>query len=156
MLSSAKDFFVRRQASELSRLIDSLRKLGIDWAPVGSQVTTPELTATVTTDKPGHLARAGETIRFTATVTNRGQGSAGQVWAQLKSDNFLYEEREFVFGRIGPGETKTWSIPVRVPKDTLPRLDVVKVQFFEEHAKAPPAAGAEGAAARHGAAPLCV
>ncbi len=139
MLSSAKDFFVRRQASELSRLIDSLRKLGIDWAPVGSQASMPELTATVTTDKPGHLARAGETIRFTATVTNRGQGSAGQVWAQLKSDNFLYEEREFVFGRIGPGETKTWSIPVRVPKDTLPRLDVVKVQFFEEHAKAPPA-----------------
>ena len=138
ILSSAKDFFGRRQASEMGRLIDTLRKQGIDWAPVGNQSASPDLVATVTTDKPGNLARAGEKIRFTATVTNRGQGTAGQVRAQLKSDSFLYEEREFVFGRLGPGETKTWSILVSVPKDTLPRLDVVKVQFFEEHAKVPP------------------
>ncbi len=137
ILSSVRDFFSRRQASEMSRLIDSLRKLGIDWAPVGQQSQSPDLVATVTTDKPQNLAKGGETIRFTATVTNRGQGIGGQVRAQLKSDNFLYEEREFVFGRIAPGETKTWSIPVRVPKDTLPRLDVVKVQFFEEHGAAP-------------------
>src|SRR5262249_29374965 len=49
----------------------------------------------------------------------------------------LYEDREFVFGRIGPGETRSWTIPVKVPKDMLSRLDVVKTQFFEEHNQAP-------------------
>lgn len=137
ILNSAKDFFVRRQASEQSRLVEALRKQGIDWAPVGNQAAMPELTATVTTDKPNNLAKAGEKMIFTATVTNRGQGVAGQVRAQIKSDNYLYEEREFVFGRIAPGETKTWAIPITVPKDTLPRLDTVKVQFFEEHGKVP-------------------
>lgn len=137
ILTSAKDFFSRRQASEQSRLVEALRKQGIDWAPVGNQAAQPELTATVTTDKPGNLAKAGEKLRLTATVTNRGQGVAGQLRAQLKSDNYLYDEREFVFGRIGPGETKSWSIPITVPKDTLPRLDAVKVQFFEEHGQAP-------------------
>ena len=78
ILSSAKDFFSRRQASEMGRLIDTLRKQGIDWAPVGNQAASPDLVATVTTDKPGNLARAGEKIRFTATVTNRGQGTAVQ------------------------------------------------------------------------------
>lgn len=138
MLASAKDFFARRQAGELARLTDSLRKLGIDWSPVGRQATPPALVATVTTDKPGNAAKGGDTIRFTATVTNRGPGIAGQVRAHLKSDNYLYEEREFVFGRIAPGETKTWSIPVKVPKNTFPRLDVVNVRFFEENGHVPP------------------
>lgn len=139
LLASAKDFFARRQNSEAAKLADTLRKLGVDWSKVGSQTQSPELFATVTTDKPGNIAKAGDTIRFTATVTNRGAGAAGQVRAQLKSDHYLYEEREFVFGRINPGESRTWSIPVKVPKDTLPRLDVVQVQFFDEHGKAPPA-----------------
>lgn len=36
ILSSAEDFFGRRQASEMGRLIDTLRKQGIDWAPSGT------------------------------------------------------------------------------------------------------------------------
>jgi carboxyl-terminal processing protease len=139
VLASSKDFFAKRQASEMGKLIESLKKYGVDWSPVGQQSAPPSLVASVTTDKPGHSARAGDTIRFTATVTNRGTGVAGQVRAQLKSDNYLYEEREFIFGRIAPGETKSWTIPVKVPKDTLPRQDLVKVVFAEENNQAPTA-----------------
>jgi carboxyl-terminal processing protease len=128
---------VRKQSEEAGRLVEALRKYGVDWSSVGAQSSPPSLTATVTTDHDGKPFRAGETIHFTATVTNHGAGPAGQVRAQLKSDHYLYEEREFVFGRVGPGETRTWTIPVKVPKDTLPRLDVVKVQFSEENAHAP-------------------
>ena len=137
VLASAKDFFARKQAEEMGRLTDSLRKFGVDWTAVGPQQGTPSLTATVTTDKPEATARAGETLRFTATVTNNGTGVAGQVRAQLKSDHYLYEEREFVFGRIAPGETKTWTIPIKVPKDTMPRQDVVRVEFSEQNGKVP-------------------
>ena len=139
VLAAAREFFSRKQAEEASRLVEALRKYGVDWNSVGPQSGAPALTATVTSDHPGNTARAGETLRLTATVTNHGTGVAGQVRAQLKSDNYLYEEREFVFGRIAPGETRTWTIPVKVPKDTLPRLDVVRVQFFEEHNQAPAA-----------------
>lgn len=139
VLASAKEFFARRQANELGRLIESLKKYGVDWTPVGPQASPPSLVATFSTDKPGNSARAGETIRFTVNVTNRGTGVAGQVRAQLKSDNYLYEEREFIFGRIAPGETRTWTIPVKVPKDTLPRQDLVKIAFAEENGKVPAA-----------------
>ena len=43
-----------------------------------------------------------------------------------------------MFGRIAPGESRSWTVPVKVPKDSLPRLDVVKVEFFEEHGAVPP------------------
>jgi len=136
MLAGARDYFSSKQGEQQGRLVESLRKFGIDFAPVGNQNAQPRLVAQVTTDKPNHAAKAGDTITFTATVKNEGQGVAGQVRAQLKSDNFLYEDREFVFGRIGPGETRTWSIPVKVPKEALTRLDVVRTQFFEEHGQA--------------------
>lgn len=137
MLTGAHDFFAAKEAEQQGRLTEALRKFGVDFAPVGPQTAQPKLVASVTTDKPGNVAKAGETILFTATVTNQGPGIAGQVRAQLKSDNYLYEEREFVFGRIAPGETRTWSIPVKVPKDTLARLDIVRTQFVEEHGVAP-------------------
>src|SRR6185436_16461159 len=74
---------------------------------------------------------------FKATVTNKGPGAAGQTRAQLKSDNWLFDEREFIFGKIGPGESRTWSVPVKVPRDSLSRLDVVRVEFREEHGAEP-------------------
>jgi len=138
ILAGARDFFASKEGEQQARLIESLRRFGVDFSPVGQQSGQPRLVATVSTDKPGHMARAGETITFTASVTNQGNGTAGQVRAQLKSDNYLYEEREFVFGRIAPGETRQWSIPVKVPKDTLTRLDIVRTQFFEEHGQTPP------------------
>lgn len=137
ILAGAKDYFTGKQGEQQGRVIEALRKFGIDFAPVGAQSAQPKLVAQVTTDKPNHAAKAGDTITFTATVTNQGSGVAGQVRGQLKSDNYLYEDREFVFGRIGPGETRTWTIPVKVPKEALTRLDVVRTQFFEEHNLAP-------------------
>lgn len=139
VIASAKDFFSRKQGEEVARLTEALRKLGVDWTPVGPQQAPAKLVAKITSDKPGNEAKAGETMRLTATVTNQGAGVAGQVRAQLKSDFFLFDEREFIFGRIAPGETRTWTLPVKVPKDTLPRQDVVKATFSEEHNQAPAA-----------------
>jgi len=137
LLASARDFFGSKRSEQQARLTDSLRQFGVDFSPVGPQSVAPALEATISTDKPENTAKAGETLTFTATVKNRGPGIAGQVRAQLKSDNFLYEEREFVFGRIAPGETRTWSIPVKVPKEGLPRQDLGRVVFSEENNNAP-------------------
>jgi carboxyl-terminal processing protease len=136
ILASGREFFTRKQAEEMGRITEALRKMGVDWTPVGPQQQKPTLVAEVTTDRSGPT-RAGETLNIKATVTNKGPGVAGQVRAQLKSDNWLFDEREFVFGKIAPGETRTWTVPVKVPKDSLSRIDPVKVQFYEEHGAVP-------------------
>ena len=53
--------------------------------------------------------------------------------AQLKGNDFLFDGREFVFGKIKAGETRTWIVPVKVPKDALGRTDPLKLEVFEEH-----------------------
>ncbi|MCS6914118.1 MAG: MXAN_5808 family serine peptidase [Myxococcales bacterium] len=138
VLASGREFFQRRQAEERNRMVEALRKLGVDWTPVGPQPSRANLVAELTTDKPGHLARAGETLTFKATVTNKGPVPAGQTWAKLKSDNWLFDEREFIFGKLAPGESRSWVVPVKIPRDSLSRLDIVRAEFAEENGAVPP------------------
>jgi carboxyl-terminal processing protease len=133
VLASSKSFFEKKDVEEALHLTDALKKLGVDWTPVGAG-QAPQLTAVVTTDKASGEMSAGDTVHFTAKVTNKGPGTAGQVRAQLQSDDPLFEGREFVFGRIKPGESRTFTVPVRVPKDALSRVDPLKLALFEEHA----------------------
>jgi carboxyl-terminal processing protease len=133
VLASSKPYFEKRSAEEQQRVAQKLKELGVDWTPVGSSGPPPSLTATITTDRPNNEVAAGETITFKMAVTNKGPGVAGQVRATLKCDDFLFDGRELVFGRIKPGETRTFSVPVKVGKDALSRTDPLRVEIVEEH-----------------------
>ncbi|MDB4967548.1 MAG: Carboxyl-terminal protease [Myxococcales bacterium] len=132
VLASSKPFFDKKLAEEQARIVEALKKIGVDWTPVGGGAA-PSLVGSVTTDKPMNAVAAGETIKFTAKVTNKGPGIAGQVRATLKGDDPFFEGREFVFGRIKPGETRTFTIPVKLPKDALSRIDPLRLEVSEEH-----------------------
>jgi carboxyl-terminal processing protease len=137
VLASAKGFLKKRALDESDRISLALKQLGVDWSAAAA-AAPPQLTAEVSVDRPDGRARAGEPLTLKATVTHHGGGPAGRVRAQLKSDSGLFEDRELVFGKLAPGESRSWSVPVKVPKDTLSRLDVVRVEFAEEHGAAPP------------------
>src|SRR5262249_50912712 len=62
---------------------------------------------------------------------NKGTGDFYRLRAMTKSENVLWDKREFVFGRVAAGESRTWSLPVKIPKDTHTRFDLVTVKFFE-------------------------
>jgi carboxyl-terminal processing protease len=132
LLAGSKSFFEQKAAGERARIVESLKKLGIDWNPVGAG-PVPELTATLSTDRPKHEAAADSTLTFTATVTATGSGTAGQLRGVLRSGDFLFEGREFMFGRVAAGETRSFSVPVKVPKGALSRTDLVRLELFEEH-----------------------
>ena len=132
VLSSSKGYFDKKMGDEEGKVITELKKMGVDWSPAGAG-PAPSLVATVTTDRADNAVVAGDTIKFTAKVTNKGQGVAGQVRAQLKTDDPLLDGREFVFGKIKPGETHTFTVPVKIPKDSLTRVDPLKLDIYEEH-----------------------
>ena len=98
VLASSKPFFDKKLAEEQARIVEALKKLGIDWTPVGAAARRRRWWARSSTDKPQNAVAAGETIKFTAKITNKGPGVAGQVRATLKGDDPFFEGREFVFG----------------------------------------------------------
>jgi carboxyl-terminal processing protease len=132
VLSSSKSFFDKKLAEEQTRIVEALKKLGVDWTPVDGGAA-PSLVGAMTTDRPQNEVAAGDTIKFTAKITNKGPGMAGQVRATLKGDDPFFEGREFAFGRIKPGETRTFTVPVKLPKDALTRVDPLRLDVTEEH-----------------------
>src|SRR5262249_23290235 len=70
-------------------------------------------------------------IILRATVRNEGNGPAEQLHAKIKSDYYLFDERELVFGKVGPAESKTAELAIKVPKDALTQIDDLRLEFAE-------------------------
>jgi carboxyl-terminal processing protease len=130
VLASSKPFFDKKLTDEQTRIVEALRRLGVDGAPVDGSAA-PTLVGSISSDKPS--VAAGETVKFTARITNKGPGMAGQVRASIKADDPFFDGREFVFGRIKPGETRAFTVPVKLPKDSPSRVDPLRLEVSEEH-----------------------
>ncbi len=145
------------RAAELKSVSKELATLGVDWdLPAGAIATGPkqsELVVSVMTDKPKDTVTAGEPINIEVTVENKGTVPVYRLRATTDSDNPYFDEKELVFGKIDPGETKTARAPLswcevegkkpgstkpapkdakrvcKIPMDALSRSDGVKVHF---------------------------
>jgi carboxyl-terminal processing protease len=95
------------------------------------------------------------------TVTNRSSVPIYRLRATTESDNPYYDEKELVFGKVGPGESKSTTAPMawcdfegrrggtlaprpqdakrvcRIPREALDRSDGVKVHFDAAGGHAP-------------------
>ncbi len=137
LLEAAKSLVAERHAQEEARLEARFKELGVDWAGAAAQ-GTPRAAVTVA-PAIGKDQRAGETVPWTVTVENRGDAPFRRLraWTTVEK-NPLLDRREFVFGTIRPGERKSWTVPVKVPKGMDTRRDEVTLHFEDEAGKAPP------------------
>lgn len=130
MLRQGKAFVEQTRAAENKRIGDALTALNIDWAP-GPSPKVATLTGVL---KPGPDKRivAGDTLQIELAVTNNGREPISRLRAWLESDNWLIDKREFVFGRLRPGEKRTWSAEVKVPKSAISRRDAIRVKYQDD------------------------
>src|SRR5262249_42599079 len=49
-----------------------------------------------------------------------------RVRAVLESDNPIFDENEMVFGRINPGESRSYDLSVKIPTSSFTRTDEIK------------------------------
>lgn len=134
MLEKAKSVIAARERSEKSRIDEALAGLGVNWKDpdVKGGQGAPRVSATLTTEKP---AKAGDTVDVVLTVKNEGQAPLDRVraWTESRDDlrhvpyARLFDRLEFVFGRLAPGESRSWSVPVEIPADTPARTELVDV-----------------------------
>ncbi len=137
MLEGAKALVAQRHDEEEARVGKRFGELGVDWAN-GHVNGSPRAAVTVAPPS-GRDFRAGDTVQWTVTVENRGDAPFKRLraWTQAEK-NPLIDRREFVFGAIRPGERRSWTVPVKVPKGTDSRRDEVTLHFEDDAGKAPP------------------
>ncbi len=119
-----------RQA-EAKRLFDKLAILGVDWseAPAGSAPGT--LTASFSIEGDARTIVAGSTVNITGTLSNTGTETIYQGQARILSNNPSFNDAEMLFGKIAPGETKTWTSHLKVSNAALDRQDDLELQVMD-------------------------
>lgn len=130
MLKSITGELAKVQAAEMTSIQRELKKLGVDWSE-GPSPRAPKYTMEVTTSVPDATVAAGETITLTATFTNTGDAPFYRAKALSTSDNGILDAREFIFGKVDPGASRTWSVDIKVPQDMPTRHDVVTMAISD-------------------------
>ncbi len=136
LLEAARLLVAERASEEEGRLEQKLGQLGVDWSG-GPLAGTPRPVITVS-PPPGKRVSAGETLTWTVTVENRGDGPLRRLraWSVVPKSPFL-DRREFVFGLVKPGEKRSWTVPVKLPRGMDSRHEEVKLRFEDEGGRAP-------------------
>jgi carboxyl-terminal processing protease len=164
---AAKDFIAQVGRDEIGKLSADLSKLGVDWseAPSAEQGPSPkDFEVKVETDRPAAEVNAGDPMLLKVTVKNNAKVAVHRVRATTKSDNGFLDAKELIFGKIGPGQSKTATAPLgwcdvegrkpgslapvatnapricKIPKDSMTRSDGVTVKFDGSPDHAPPVA----------------
>jgi carboxyl-terminal processing protease len=132
MVEAGKRFVDERRAEEERRIVERMRSLGLDWSVAPGEVRADTLRAELKLElegKAGGQVTAGDEVKLIATVRNTGAAPIHRVHATLDSEHPAFEGRELLFGRLGPGESRTWSVPTKIPKDAPSRSDLIKVRL---------------------------
>lgn len=109
--------------SQMLLIQEELRGRGVDWSS-GENVIQP-VTLTVDSADDALRVAAGDTLELTLSVRNDGPRTLHQVRAVSSSAYGLLDDREFVFGRLGPGESREWTVEIEVPAEDPSRIDAV-------------------------------
>jgi carboxyl-terminal processing protease len=131
-IEAAKVLVSERRADEQARLQARLAQMGVDWTAGAAATGTPRPVVTV---KPpeGTKVRAGDTVPWIVTVENKGDAPLYRLrgWTTTDKAPFL-DRREFVFGAVKPGQQRSWTVPLRVPKGMESRLDLVSLHLEDD------------------------
>lgn len=115
---------------EFGTIKRDLRKLGVDWSR-GPTLKKANLDVKVSTRPSVDELKAGDDLSISVTATNRGTETIHQLKAISQSDHGVLDDREFLFGKLAPNQTKKWTVNVTIPKDAPSRHDVVKLNFSD-------------------------
>ncbi len=112
---------------------ETWKELGVDWSNSGSESGPANISVKVYPASP--IAKAGEKLKITAEVTNQGTSPIYRLEAITKSDNPIFDGKEFIFGKLNPGEKRSWSDTFDIPDWALRSEDKITLDFGDDENK---------------------
>ena len=162
LVKKAKGQIEAARAEEMKKVADTLTKVGVDWSDgdASGAFDPSKIKVEVVPSATGDIV-AGEPYELKVTVTNEGTVPLYRLHAKTTSEAGVFDGKEFAFGRVDPGKSRTWTSPMgfcetegykpgstatapkdaprvcRIPKDTVTRADAIKIRFEEAHEHMP-------------------
>lgn len=132
------DEVVPRVLSERQRELETwLGEHGIDWSapPPRYSVESAELEVELRVESEGGTLEPGAGTDITLAVTNTGRQPLYRLRAVTRGDFFA--GREYVYGHLGPGETREFTVDARPRLWLNARTEEVTWHFFADGAGMP-------------------
>jgi carboxyl-terminal processing protease len=129
LVTASKAYLDKVRATEDKRVSLALEKLGVDWSAGAVTGPAPQLSLSLSQVGADTKMVAGSVTKIRGVVKNGGSAPAYRVRAVLESDNPIFDENEMVFGRIGPGESKSYELSVKIPASSFTRTDEIKASL---------------------------
>jgi carboxyl-terminal processing protease len=122
--------------SEETKIADALQIQGINWS-TGETAVPPSVTTSLHLTPSNGEVKAAEELKIEISITNNSEGTLYQLRGMAESKNLIIDMREFIFGKVEKGETKTSSKTIKIPQNSVSRKDELLVKFSEFNGNAP-------------------
>ena len=76
--------------------------------------------------------QAGDDLVLTATVKNDGKEALYQVRGQSSSPYSRFDDIEWIFGTVLPGESRSWTVTIPLPRNAMARTTPIDLQFYSD------------------------
>ncbi len=146
LLKESLEYFKTEQQTQESKIIDAFASFDIplDWKSYNEQgdVKLETKTRIEISEKDGEkeiwkpivgAIPADSNIRLYLSAKNIGKSRISRLMAVTESKNLILEDRQFAFGKLDPGQEKTWFVPIKISESSSSRNDLVKFSFSTEH-----------------------
>ena len=110
-----------------------LNSLGVDWSEGQSKGSGQARAQLRVKEDKGQGVQAGDTITLVGVVENIGKSPLYQVYGTTSSDSMFFDNLEFVFGHLAPGEKRRWEIEVKLTRGIDDRVDAVELVLGDQH-----------------------
>ena len=135
-LNEVKNTIGRISDDEGKKIEDKWQEIGVDWSLDGTVAGVPKISVKI---EPKNIrVKAGDKVEVVAEVENIGTVPIYRLSALSKSDDLIFDGKEFIFGKLNPGEKKRWNATFEIPKWTLTREDSVSLKFEDASRNALP------------------
>ena len=136
-LTQSKPFVLQRRAQEQEKAKKQLEAMGVNWASAPASAAAnagkgQAGQARIQAEIKVPRTQAGQTMDVSITAHNTGAAPIWRLRAYTKSDDAVLDRREFAFGQLLPGEKRTWTVPIKIPRYLPSRRDDIAVKWEDE------------------------
>lgn len=125
LLQGAQEVKASLQDAEYKKISAALKKYGIDWSQ-GQTSGKSGLKLWVSENKG---VVAGNKMKLAVKVKNTSDQTFYQVHGITHSKTPLFDQKEFLFGKLQPGQEIEREVVLEIPKDVLSRKDLLSVEL---------------------------
>ncbi len=125
LLENATSIRNRLQAEEQKKITEALKKFSIDWSE-GSSKAKGAVAAVIAENK---VVQAGNKLSVSIKVRNTSSEPLYQLHGITRSKTPLFDQKEFLFGKLMPGQEITRNAEFEIPKDVISRRDLMSLEI---------------------------